>query len=502
MARDAEARERRTKFTAYILFSAIIIVFIFWGIQSGDMPQQGGYAATVNNTVISIGEFRRAVDQQMQFYSRIFGQQFDMNAQRSMQIRSSTLDRLISQELLVQAAQDQGITASDAEIRQQIFDIPAFQKDGRFQRDAYNNYLNYVRMSPSQFETDLRKDLVLKDLRQIFETASKPTSGEVEKEMLARALKVNVEFVAYDSNEAGQHLKVPAAEVEKFLNSADSAKKIEEYYNAHKSDYVKEGEVRARHILIKAAQGDKAAEDAARAKIKVIQERLKKEPFEKVAKEVSEDGGSKEKGGDLGFFGKGKMVPPFEAAAFTQEKGKIGEPVQSSFGFHIIEVTDKKGGESRTADQAKREIAEKILAKDKGSTWLSEVEKALALPDGAEKNAKIDALVKESGLKWDATGPFDAGSQFVPKIGSADSLSTDAFALNKNRLYPSKVYRVASKAYVVRFKDVTEDRSAIKPDETAEQISRSRAQDAQQTWEKKLEEKATITKNTEMLAEQ
>ncbi|MEQ1879108.1 MAG: SurA N-terminal domain-containing protein [Bdellovibrionia bacterium] len=503
MARDAESRERRTKFTAYILFGAIIIVFVFWGMKGDDMTSGGGgYAATVNNTVISIGEFRRAVEQQMQFYSRIFGKQFDMNDQRSMQIRNSTLDRLISQELMVQGAEDQGILASDAEVRQQIFDIPAFQKDGRFQRDAYNNYLTYVRMSPAQFETDLRKDLVLKDVKQIFETASKPTTGEIEKEILARSLKMNLEFVAYDPNEAGQHLRVADAEVEKFLKSEDSAKKIEEFYNSHRTDYVKEGEVRARHILIKADQGNKAAEDAAKAKIKIAQERLKNEPFEKVAKEMSEDAGSKENGGDLGFFGKGRMVPPFEVAAFAQEKGKVGEPVQTSFGFHIIEVTDKKGGETRTVEQARREIAGKVLAKDRGGVWLSEVEKALALPDGAEKNARIDGLVKESGLKWDATGAFDAGAQMVPKIGAVDALAIDAFGLTKEKLYPGKLYRNASKSYVVRFKDVTEDRSAIKADETADQISRSRAQDAQQAWEKKLTEKAKIQRNQDLVAEQ
>lgn len=500
MAREADARERRTKFTAYILFGAIILVFVFWGMKNDSLPSSGGYAATVNNTVISIGEFRRALDQQIQFYSRIFGKQFDMSGQRSQQIKTSTLERLISQELMVQGAQDQGIQASDAEIRQQIFDIPAFQKDGRFQRDAYNNYLSYVRMSPGQFETDLRKDLVLKDLRQIFETAAKPTSAEVEKEIQARSLKVSLDFVAFDSNEAGQHLKPSDSEIEKFLKSEDSAKKVQEYYDTHKSDYVKQGEVHARHILVKATQGDKAAEDAAQAKIKTIQARLKTEPFEKVAKDVSEDTGSKDKGGDLGFFGQGKMVPPFEAAAFAQEKGKIGEPVQTNYGYHIIQVLDKKGGQTTTVEQARREIAGKILAKDLASKWTAEMEKALALPNGAEKTSKVDTLVKEAGLKWDNTGLFDAGSQFVPKIGDVDGLATEAFALHKEHMFPGKLYRNATKAYVVRFKEMSQDRSAIKADETADQISRSRAQDAQQSWEKKLQEKARIHRNLDLVA--
>ncbi|HEX4925132.1 MAG TPA: hypothetical protein VFV50_13650, partial [Bdellovibrionales bacterium] len=163
---------------------------------------------------------------------------------------------------------------------------------------------------------------------------------------------------------------------------------------------------------------------------------------------------------------------------------------------------DKKGAASTSLEQARRDIARKIVARERGTQWLTEAEKALAMPAGPEKAAKINTLVNEAGLKWESTGSFDAGSQMIPKIGNVEGLTAAAFALSKDQPYPTQLFRNGPKGYVIRFKNVTEDKGQAKPDEAAEQISRSRAQDALSSWEKKLAEKARIHRNLDLVAEQ
>ena len=123
-------------------------------------------------------------------------------------------------------------------------------------------------------------------------------------------------------------------------------------------------EVRARHILIRAAPGDEKAGKAAEDKIKATIARLKKgEDFEKVAKEVTEDPSGKANGGDLGYFTKDQMVPEFAEAAFKLNKGDISEPVKTQFGWHVIKVEDSRVKPPPTFDEVKPQIENYVTRK-------------------------------------------------------------------------------------------------------------------------------------------
>jgi peptidyl-prolyl cis-trans isomerase C len=123
-------------------------------------------------------------------------------------------------------------------------------------------------------------------------------------------------------------------------------------------------EVRARHILIRAAPGDEKADKAAEDKIKATIARLKKgEDFEKVAKEVTEDPSGKANGGDLGYFTKDQMVPEFAEAAFKLNKGDISEPVKTQFGWHVIKVEDSRVKPPPTFDEVKPQIESFVTRK-------------------------------------------------------------------------------------------------------------------------------------------
>ena len=150
----------------------------------------------------------------------------------------------------------------------------------------------------------------------------------------------------------------------KFKKDANaSEQEIEKYYNEHKSEFLKPATVKARHILIMVAPDEKPEDiTAALDKAKKIKKKLDKgADFAKLAAEYSDDPGSKDKGGNLGFFAKTWMVPAFSNAAFALKKGEISEPVKTRFGYHIIKVEDKKDSEQQDLKSVKAIIQPKLI---------------------------------------------------------------------------------------------------------------------------------------------
>ncbi len=162
---------------------------------------------------------------------------------------------------------------------------------------------------------------------------------------------------------------------------------IQLYYKAHQEEFTTPEMVRARHILIKVDKS--ASEDAkkkAKEKAEGILKRIKSgEDFAKLASELSDDPGSKENGGDLGFFPKGKMVPNFEKAAFALKPGEMSSIVETPFGFHIIKVEEKKEAVIEPYDKVKDKVREKVRAEFKKRRVEEFVQKAMK-DAGAEVN--------------------------------------------------------------------------------------------------------------------
>lgn len=139
---------------------------------------------------------------------------------------------------------------------------------------------------------------------------------------------------------------------------------IKKFYDDNKKEFVKPESVHARHILIKVDQNaDEKAKKEAEAKANDIKKKLAAgKDFAELAKEFSDDPGSKQKGGDLGFFAKGRMVPEFEKAAFELKVNEISNLVKSNFGYHIIQVLEKKPQEEMKYEEVSREIEERLKA--------------------------------------------------------------------------------------------------------------------------------------------
>jgi len=288
------------------------------------------------------------------------------------------------------------------------------------------------------------------------------------------------------------------AEVESFVKDAENQNQLKEYFDLHKSEFSHPEQIRARHILVKADRGNKVAQTQALEKIAKIKEELNKSSFESLAKKYSDDPGSKNKGGDLDWFDKGRMVPEFEKVAFESPIGKISEPVQTNFGYHFIKVEGKKAAESTPFDVARVTIAKKLVAQKKIEKALADADKKIANdPNGALK--ELESITK--GVKWEQTGTFSFSDDRIPKIGEYDEVVNAAFSLTPQKPVFPKLIQVGSAVYVLRYKNVDSKALPVAEPPMMGGNSKDLGRNVYTAWTSKLVEKAKIKPNPQIFAE-
>ncbi|MEA3415626.1 MAG: peptidylprolyl isomerase [Thermodesulfobacteriota bacterium] len=219
-----------------------------------------------------------------------------------------------------------------------------------------------------RFNDKEQKKAFLERLVQVYLFAMEARAEKIDKD---KALKTRIED-AINSILAQEYMK------RKFANSTNiSEKELKEYFDGHKAEFARPAMVKARHILIKVDQKAKPQEiSAALAKAGNIKKELDKgADFAKLAAQHSDDPGTKNKGGDLGFFARQRMIPPFSNAAFALKKGETSNPVRTPFGFHIIKVDDKKAEVKSTYEEAKPRIRSRLTGMKRKAAMDKEIKR-------------------------------------------------------------------------------------------------------------------------------
>ena len=277
---------------------------------------------------------------------------------------------------------------------------------------------------------------------------------------------------------------------------------IKAYYEANKTEFTVKEAAKARHILIKFEEGKKESEATALKKISELAERSKKEDFARLAKEFSEDPGSKTKGGDLGFFERGRMVPQFEQAAFTLEPGKISEPVKTPYGYHLIKVEEKRPAGLKPIEKVETDIAEKIMGKASFESLLEAVKTALAekAPNAIKK------VLKQYKLKWEETGDFDLSQDNIPKIGQSDDMLEKVLALKEEGKVVEQLVKHKGTDFLLKLKKInlatakaSDSKLGENPFGPNQGISSQRASDVLNTWATERKKQAKITRNNRII---
>ncbi|MFP5505041.1 MAG: SurA N-terminal domain-containing protein [Gammaproteobacteria bacterium] len=424
-------RDRVTGWIAWVIVGLIAVVFALWGIDSYLKNEAKVFAAVVNGVEIPVAEYRFAKQQQVQRMRGMLGDQFDANLPGSTEFKSAVLNRLVEEELLVQAATAAGMAISDGFLAARIHSIPDFQEDGEFSPELYQRLLAQQGMNPQTFEPRYRRALLVNQFLTGISGTAVVAPQAVEQGLrlqgqerslsylrlpLARYLEaaaVTPEQVAafYEENKSRfvepeqirvQYLELSLDTLAAGLQASEA--EIEEYYAAEKARLTIDEQRRARHILIQLAD-DASEEDvaAARAKAEDLVKRLREgADFAALAKEFSDDPGSAAEGGDLGLFGKGMMVPEFEAATFALDKDAISDPVRSPFGFHIIQVTEIQAAREPDLEAVRTELAEQVVRKHAEQMFVERSETLAAL--SFEHPDTLTVAAEELGLDVQESG--------------------------------------------------------------------------------------------------
>lgn len=383
---------RNNKKIVQVFLLLITLPFAFWGVDSYvKNAGQGGELASVGGVAIAPAEFQQAQREQQERMRGALGANFNPAMMETPEAKRAVLDNLVNQRLLALDAAKMRLRVSDERVRSTIAGIPAFQENGHFSLPRYEAMLKAEGMTQAVFESRLRHDLVLQQvLGAVAEGVMVPRASteqvfavQLEERVVSESRFAAPQYVSavkladdaaqkyYDANR--KQFEVPAQlRAEYIVLSRDAVADqlaitdadIRKEYDAHQDKFRQGGERRASHILIQADK-DAAADvaKAAREKAEGLLKQIKANPaeFEKLAKENSQDPGSAEKGGDLGFFARGSMVKPFEDAVFGMSKeGEVSGVVQSDFGFHIIKLTGVKAEKVRAFDEVKGEIAAEL----------------------------------------------------------------------------------------------------------------------------------------------
>ncbi len=407
---------------AYVIFGMICLTFVFVGLGDGRLGSSaaGGAAAIVNGSVISIAEFLKRVQAQEEQFSMFFQNLSPtMRREQSKALRVRVLDGLIRSELMTQLAMETGLTASNTEILNFILhedEMKFLQKNGQFQPEIYERFLQVSRMTAGAFENKVRKVLLSQKLQEAFSQALQASHLELQKQQEVKDSKMKLSFVTFSSEDIKKKYHPQAHEVEDFLKN--SSETVQNYYDTHGSEFTSGEQVKAKHILIKTKPGDKESESQALEKIKSLAGRAKTEDFGKLALEFSEDPGSKAKKGDLGYFSRGTMMPAFDKAAFSGVVGEVSKPIKTPYGYHIVKVEDKKATEKQPFESVKDQIVNKLIAKNAVFNIIESLREKLK----NQNEPEVQKFIRNYKLKWEDTGEFSIDRNNIPKIGLGDTI--------------------------------------------------------------------------------
>ena len=469
-----------------IVLGLIILPFALWGVSS--YTKSGGPAplAKVNGESISQQEFENAMNQQQQRLREMAGANFDPTFFDKPEVKFSVLDRLITQHLMGMEANQAGLIVTNEQIGQIIVNIGAFQKDGKFDRQLYEEALREKGKTPAQFDGEIRRavlaqqltdaytqngyaaDAVVDNLIRLNEQHRVVAVADIDAAKFMKQVKLPDNAVKdyYDKN--SQEFQLPErAKVEYVVLSADSLMsklsvsddEVKQYYQEHKSEFGTQEQRHAAHILIAVTkQASEAEKQAAKAKAEQILQQVRKSPgkFAELAKQYSQDPGSAPNGGDLGTFGHGSMVKPFEDSVFSLKVGEISGLVQTDYGYHIIKLLGVKPAITQPLSAVRDMIVQRLKSQRANDKFAELAENfsntVYEQSDSLKPAADLVKMPVQQGV-WLSKGQAPSGlwtEKMLQAVFSDDAIknkrNTAAIEVAQNELLAARVvdYKPAS----------------------------------------------------------
>jgi peptidyl-prolyl cis-trans isomerase D len=467
------------KRTLQVILVIAILPFLFFGLDSYQTGSSGGVVAIVGDSKIYQQEFDNSLRQRQEQLRQALGENFDPAMMNSPEMQQAILDELIKQRLLMAQARAAGYAASDREVAQVIQSVEAFQENGSFDNERYTETLSRENLNPLTFEARLRGDLVRQQVRDTYLQSGFSSKEVVEKiirlneqqrsisvlsisfqAFLEKTKVENIEVDEYYEKHA-QEFQIPEqVKVAYVIFSEDdllaqvdiSTEAVRAYYDGRLDEFGVSEERQAAHILIAAVTTDSQADqDAAKLKADELLQQLKQNPekFSALAQKHSQDPGSADSGGDLGFFARGMMVQVFEDVAFSLNKDEISDVVKSDFGYHIIKLLAIKESEVLPFDEVREGIFNQLRKQEANNKFAEMADQfsnaAYEQSDVLEPAAElVGAKVQQSN--WLTQGAL-AGGIWTEKLMNAvfsddvihNERNTDAIEVDVNTLVVARM---------------------------------------------------------------
>lgn len=465
-------RESSQGLTAKIILGLIILTFAVAGLGSYTNSVDTS-VATVNGEKISQQAFDRAYQAQRNRMAQQFGEMFETlsnDTNYMANFRQSVLDNLINEKLIDQSAQNLSIRVSDERIKKTIREMPEFQVDGAFDNNRYLALINQAGFyQSSSFRDYLRIEMMRSQLSQALVSTefNLPYQERLQQNLENQTRDIRFATISAKQFEAG--IEVSEEEIQNYyqtnqvrfenkeqvkvnfirLNVEDIAKRIEisdddvaAYYQENIASFTQTEQRRVSHILIDFIEGDDESEATAKTQAELVLTRLSEgEDFAALAQELSTDTFSGENGGDLDFIEPGVMGDAFDEAAFALTTvGEITELVKSSFGYHVIKLTDLKAEEVQRFEDVKDELYTKVsndTAQEQFYTLVQEMGRiSFEFPDSLEDAAsEVNAQVETSEWlsKTGNSAPFDNTNVIEAAFSDLvlqDNMNSDVIEVN------------------------------------------------------------------------
>jgi peptidyl-prolyl cis-trans isomerase D len=506
-------RMRRHKGWLKWSLALVVLTFVVFYIPDFLTPSAGAapseVLAEVEGEPITVGAFTRRYNAQVAAYRNAYGGQINDQLIKQLGIDRQILNQLVDEEAMVAESRKQGFTVSDVEIRERILSLPGFQENGRFVGEQrYRQILQFQNppMTTTEFENSLRRALQIEKLRNALTGWMSVSDAEVAAEYRNRNEKVKLDVVpitadAFLSQVAATDAEIAAAfekskeryrigekrKIKYALLNVDKVREtiqlpeaeIEAFYKQNLAQYQTPAQVRASHILFKTEGKDEKAVEAKAAEVL----KLAKAPgadFAALAKQYSEDESNNTIGGDLDYFGRGRMVAEFEQAAFAMKNGEISDLVKTAFGFHIIKMVDNQPESTRPLAEVRTDIEDQL----KWQRAQAEAEKiAKSLEAVIKTPADLDRVAAERNMQVTETGLIQMAEP-IAGVGSQPELSGRLFGMKEGDVTPAMrvstgwVFAAVTgrqDAYIPQLAEVKDKVAADVKQEKAAEMAKQRA---------------------------
>jgi len=441
----------------------VCVAFVLFYIP--DFLQGTGADAASSDTLARIegekitgNEFRRAYQAQLQAYRSAYGGQMSEQLLKQLGVENQILQQMVDERAALAEADRLGIKVSDEEVRQRILATPAFQENGAFIGETrYQQLLRMQRppMTASEFEDNVRRSLAVDKLRSSVTDWLSIADKDLEGEYRRRNDKVKLAVVGITADTFRPQVTATDAEVSTYFDAHKDdfkipekrkikyllididqlrskitipAADVQQAYNTNIEQYSTPEQVRASHILLKTEGKDDAT---VKAKAEDLLKKAKGgADFAELAKANSEDESNAKNGGDLDFFGRGRMVPEFDQVAFQMQPGQISDVVKTQYGYHIIKLTDKKAAATRPIDEVRQQLSDQLSyerAQTQAQQIATEIEKEIKKP------ADLDRVAKARGLNVLESG-FFAREEPIMGLGPAPEAAARAFDMKQDEV--------------------------------------------------------------------